>query len=219
MKLLSLLLAIPALVSARYLNSEVVSGTSTHYGGNLNGGACSFVTYSLPSGIYGTAFSGGNWNSGGNCGACLEVTGPGGKKIKAMIVDQCNECAKGHLDLFQNAFDAVGGSNGLVQTSFRWVTCDITTPIVLRNKEGTSQWWFSMQVLNSNVPVRSLEISTDGGKSWKGTTRKEYNFFEIQSGSGTQAVDVRITSTEGKTIIVKNVSVAAQLQTKAGSNF
>ncbi|KAF4973829.1 hypothetical protein FZEAL_9208 [Fusarium zealandicum] len=219
MKFLSTLLALPALVSAVFLNNEVVTGTSTHYGGNLNGGMCSFVNYKLPSGIYGTAFSGSNWNTAGNCGSCIEVTGPTGKKIKAMIVDQCPECAKGHLDLFQNAFDAVGGVNGLVNTSFRWTDCGITTPLILRNKEGTSQWWFSMSVVNSNIPVKSLEVSTDGGKSWKGTTRKPYNFFENQSGFGTQTVDVRVTSSTGKTITVKNVSIAPQTETKAGSNF
>ncbi|RSM04029.1 hypothetical protein CDV31_010219 [Fusarium ambrosium] len=219
MKFLSLLLAAPALVFARDLSTEVVKGTSTHYGGNLNGGTCSFVSYSLPSGIYGTAFSGSNWNLAANCGACIEVTGPNGKKIKTMIVDKCPECDKGHLDLFQNTFDAVGGSNGLVSTSYKWVTCDITTPLVLRNKEGTSQWWFSMQVRNSNVPVKSLEVSTDGGKSWKGTTRRDYNFFENPSGFGTQTVDVRVTGSTGATIIVKNVSVEPMKETKAGSNF
>ncbi|EEU36558.1 uncharacterized protein NECHADRAFT_42444 [Fusarium vanettenii 77-13-4] len=193
MKFLSLLLAAPALVFARDLSSEVVKGTSTHYGGNLNGGTCSFVSYSLPAGIYGTAFSGSNWNLAGNCGACIEVTGPNGKKIKTMIVDKCPECDKGHLDLFQNTFDAVGGSNGL--------------------------WWFSMQVRNSNVPVKSLEVSTDGGKSWKGTTRRDYNFFENPSGFGTQTVDVRVTGSTGATIIVKNVSVEPMKETKAGSNF
>lgn len=85
MKFLSLLLAAPALVFARDLSTEVVKGTSTHYGGNLNGGTCSFVSYSLPAGIYGTAFSGSNWNLAGNCGACIEVTGPNGKKIKTMV--------------------------------------------------------------------------------------------------------------------------------------
>lgn len=84
---------------------------------------------------------------------------------------------------------------------------------------GTSQWWFSMQVRNSNVPVKSLEVSTDGGKSWKGTTRRDYNFFENPSGFGTQTVDVRVTGSTGATIIVKNVSVQPMKETKAGSNF
>lgn len=85
MKFLSILLAAPALVAARYLSDEVSSGTSTHYGGNVGGGACGLVSYTIPSGIYGTAFSGSNWNSAGVCGNCIEVTGPSGKKIKAMV--------------------------------------------------------------------------------------------------------------------------------------
>jgi expansin (peptidoglycan-binding protein) len=56
----------------------------------------------------------------------------------SQIVDRCNECNKGHLDLFEDAFAAVGGTSGLVQTSWRSISCDITSPLVLRNKEGKS---------------------------------------------------------------------------------
>ncbi|CAF3540654.1 unnamed protein product [Fusarium graminearum] len=192
MKFLSSLLTVPALVAGRYLSDEVSSGTSTHYGGNVGGGACGLVAYTIPSGIYGTAFSGPNWDTAGVCGNCIEVTGPTGKKIKAMIVDRCNECNKGHLDLFEDAFTAVG---------------------------GTSPYWFSMQVRNSNLPIKSLEVSTDNGKSWIGTTRKEYNFFENPSGFRTDTVDVRVTSSTGSTIIVKGVSVKPQTEFKAASNF
>ncbi|KAF5677016.1 extracellular cellulase [Fusarium heterosporum] len=219
MKFLSILLAGPALVTGRYLSDEVTSGTSTHYGGNVSGGNCGFVDYSIPSGLYGTAFSGSNWNTAGVCGNCIEVTGPTGKKAKVMIVDKCPECDKGHLDLFENTFAAVGGTDGLVKTSWRAISCDITTPLVLRNKEGTSPYWFSMQVRNSNLPVKSLEVSTDGGKSWKATARKDYNFFENPSGFQTQTVDVRVTSSTGGTIIVKSVNMNPVTEFKAASNF
>lgn len=76
-----------------------------------------------------------------------------------------------------------------------------------------------MQVVNANEPVKSLEVSIDGGSTWKSTTRKDYNFFEESSGFGTQSVDVRVTSTTGKTITVKDVSIASESQTKASSNF
>jgi hypothetical protein len=85
MKFLSVLLAGPALVAGRYLSDEVTSGTSTHYGGNVSGGNCGFVNYSIPPGLYGTAFSGSNWNNAGVCGNCIEVTGPTGKKAKVMV--------------------------------------------------------------------------------------------------------------------------------------
>ena len=61
------------------------SGQATFYGGNISGGTCSFGTYSLPSGIFGTALSDSNWDHAGNCGACIEVTGPSGNSIKAMV--------------------------------------------------------------------------------------------------------------------------------------
>lgn len=81
--------ALPALLVAQPVGGDIspragTTGTSTFYGGNLHGGTCSFSTYTLPSGIYGTAFSGAAWNSAANCGACLEVTA-NGKKVKVMV--------------------------------------------------------------------------------------------------------------------------------------
>ncbi|KAF4947975.1 hypothetical protein FGADI_9970 [Fusarium gaditjirri] len=195
-----------------------VSGSSTFYGGNLAGGNCMFSTYTLPSGILGTAFSGQKWDNSANCGACIEVTGPSGT-IKAMIVDKCPECGPGHLDLFPDAFKAVGGTDGIVKTSYKFVECGITTPLVLHNKEGTSANWFSIQVVNANEPVKSVQVSTDGGSTWKSTERKDYNFFENSAGFGKTSVDVKVTSSTGKRVVVKNVGVTAGAQYKASSNF
>ncbi|KAL4727742.1 hypothetical protein ACLX1H_004430 [Fusarium chlamydosporum] len=195
-----------------------VSGSSTFYGGNLSGGNCMFTTYTLPAGIMGTAFSGQKWDDAANCGACIEVTGPSGT-IKAMIVDKCPECDAGHLDLFPDAFKAVGGTDGIVKTSYKFVECGITTPLVLHNKSGTSANWFSIQVVNANEPVKSVEVSVDGGKTWAKTERQDYNFFENPSGFGKESVDVKITSSTGKTVVVNNVGVATGAQYKAKSNF
>jgi hypothetical protein len=67
------------------LQSRALSGEATFYGGNLQGGTCSFSTYTLPSGVYGTALSDSNWDNAGNCGACISVTGPAGNSITAMV--------------------------------------------------------------------------------------------------------------------------------------
>ncbi|KAI5458610.1 RlpA-like double-psi beta-barrel-protein domain-containing protein-containing protein [Mariannaea sp. PMI_226] len=204
--------------SSTPLGTTTYSGTSTFYGGNLAGGNCGFTTYKLPASIFGTAYSGAVWNNAAMCGACVEVTGPSGT-IKAMIVDQCPECDQGHLDLFPDAFTAAGGTDGIVKTSYKFVECGISSPLVLHNKDGTSQYWFSMQVVNHNEPVQSLEVSTDGGKTWQKTVRQDYNFFENSSGFGVQTMDVRVTSTTGKTVTVSNVGVASNAQFTATSNF
>jgi expansin (peptidoglycan-binding protein) len=196
------------------------SGQATFYGGNISGGTCSFSTYSLPSGIFGTALSDSNWDDAGNCGACIEVTGPSGNSIKAMIVDECPGCGTNHLDLFPDAFSALANPTiGIINVTWDIVPCGITSPLSLRNKEGTSQYWFAMQVINANVPVAKLEVSTDGGATWQATTRQDYNFFENASGFGTDTVDVRVTSSTGEVITVNSVGVASGTEVTASGNF
>jgi len=74
-----------AVATGAALTSRSLSGEATFYGGNLAGGTCSFSTYTLPAGVYGTALSDSNWDDAGNCGACIAVTGPSGNTITAMV--------------------------------------------------------------------------------------------------------------------------------------
>ena len=136
------------------------------------------------------------------------------------IVDQCPECPSSKLDLFESAFTQLGSkSAGIIPISYSVVPCGITSPLVLKNKEGTSPYWFAMQVMNANVAVASLSVSTDGGNTWKATTRSKYNFFENSAGFGTSTVDVKVTATNGKSVVVKGVSVQANAVKTAGGNF
>ena len=73
------------LVSGAFLSTRSFSGDATYYGGNVAGGSCSFSTYKLPAGIFGTALSDSNWDGSANCGACVSVTGPSGESITAMV--------------------------------------------------------------------------------------------------------------------------------------
>ncbi|KAJ5958574.1 uncharacterized protein N7479_005724 [Penicillium vulpinum] len=206
--------------SASTGSSNGSPGKATFYGGNVGGGTCSFSGYTLPSHLFGTALSLQRWDDAANCGACVSVTGPNGNSIKAMVVDQCPECESNHLDLFQDAFAELSDiSAGIIQTTWSYVSCDLDGPLKLKNKEGTSAYWFSMQVVNANEPVTSLEVSTDGGNTWQGTTRQYYNFFENSAGFGTSTVDVRITGASGNTVVVNNVGVGSGSEVTAKSNL
>lgn len=92
-------------------------------------------------------------------------------------------------------------------------------PLELKNKDGTSQYWFSMQVVNANEPVTKLEVSTDGGSSWQATERTYYNYFEKKAGFGTEKVDVRVTGESGKTVVVKSVGCESKAVVTAASNL
>lgn len=196
-------------------------GEATFYGGNTAGGMCSFTGYTIPAGLFGTALTDSDWDGANACGQCVSVTGPDGKtKITAMVTDQCPGCGPHHVDLYPDAFAKLADpSKGIINVSWDFVPCGITTPIVLKNKSGTSKFWFSIQVMNANVGVSKLEVSTDGGASWKATKRQPYNFFEQPSGFGTDSVDIKITSIDGKEVVVKSVSVTPNALKTAGGNF
>ncbi|RHZ53011.1 uncharacterized protein CDV56_107512 [Aspergillus thermomutatus] len=201
----------------------VVSGQATSYDGGDVDGTCMFSTadYTLPAGIYGAALSVDNWDSAAWCGACLSVVGPSGNSVKIMIVNQCpGTCGLNNLDLLPNGFQQLADLKvGRIGVEWEIVKCDISSPLFLKTKTGSSKYWFSIQVVNSNVPIKSLEVSTDGGQTWQSTIRKDYNFFENPSGFGVDSVDVRITSVTGETIIVNNVNSASETRTDATSNF
>ncbi|KAL3419894.1 rare lipoprotein A [Phlyctema vagabunda] len=206
--------------AAAGVSKRALSGEATFYGGNVAGGACSFSTYTLPSGIYGTALSDSNWDTSGECGACVSVTGPSGNSIVAMIVDECPGCGTNHLDLFPDAFaELADPSAGIIDVTWSYVDCPISSALSVHNKEGVSPYWFSMQVVNANQAVKSLEVSTDGGSTWAATTRKDYNFFENPSGFGTATVDVKVTSDSGDVVTINDVTVSPGVSQTASSNF
>lgn len=197
-----------------------LNGEATFYGGNTQGGACSFSTYTIPSGLYGTALSSSNWDNSGNCGGCVAVT-YGGKTVKAMIVDECPGCGDNHLDLFPGAFDELAdASKGVIDVSWDYVPCDtISSPLEIHLKSGVSEYWFSAQVVNAKRRTASMEVSTDQGATWKSTTRKDYNFFEISSGVGASTAWIRVTSHVGTTVTVKDVSMTSDAVTTASANY
>lgn len=73
------------LASFTSVQAAALSGQATFYGGNVQGGMCSFSTYTLPSGIYGTALSDSNWAGSEACGGCISIKGPSGNSITAMV--------------------------------------------------------------------------------------------------------------------------------------
>lgn len=200
--------------------AAVKTGDATFYGGNTDGGMCSFTGYTIPSGIWGTALSDSNWAGAQACGQCISVTGPTGTKITAMVTDQCPGCGTNHLDLYENAFVKLAAKQaGTIKVSWDFVPCGITSPLVLRNKQGTSKYWFSVQVLNANVGVSKVDVSTDGGKTWKATQRQPYNYFQNASGFGQDSVDIRVTGINGKTQIVKGMGSTPDAKKSAGGNI
>ncbi|KAI9654410.1 MAG: hypothetical protein M1831_005376 [Alyxoria varia] len=199
------------------------SGKATVYGGNLQGGTCSFSTMKeLPAGLFGVAMTDSIWNNGYNCGGCVEVKS-GGKKIKAMVVDKCPGCGPGHLDLFPDAYAKFSGNPGIIDVDWQFVDCkaEITEPLQIRLKEGVSSHWFSAQVVGATRRTKKMEYRKPGGQWINIAKREDHNMFTEASGVGAKVIDIRVTSHVGTQVVVNGIAVEgdSKVENPAKANY
>ena len=86
-------------------------------------------------------------------------------------------------------------------------------------KSGSSQSWFSAQVVNANDRTKTLEVSSDGGKTFKPAQRQSYNYFQLSSGTGSATATIRVTSVGGKQVVIPNVQLTSDSKTQAPGNY
>lgn len=174
-------------------------------------------------GQYFAAMNTADYDTAGMCGACVEVSRDDGRKVQAMVVDQCPiatnpKCVRGHIDLSKNAFLQIGderegylgttngGAAGKI--SWRYIPCPTTGPVTFRLKDPTNQYWNEIAVEGHAHPIEKVEVEIDG--TWQAATRQSYNYFLVGDGDmGPAPYHVRATDINGST-------VEAMLDLKAG---
>lgn len=180
--------------------SPLQDGIATFYAAT-GAGNCSFDA--SPGDLNVAAMNAPQWDNSAVCGMCVRVEGPRGQ-VTVRIVDQCPECATGHLDLSREAFAAIADPvDGRVSVRWQPVSCEVQGAVVYRFKEGSSQWWTGLQVRNTRVPVRSLEVQQ--GTAWVNVPRQDYNFFVQSSGLGVGPYTLRITGSDGQQLVESGV--------------
>lgn len=215
-----------------------ISGKATYYGGNPNGNACGYNDLPQVSFPYGlsVAIGGDEFDDGYGCGACFEVTceGPHGhnpgcfcadgeqKKVIVQATDQCPECDSTHLDLNTAAFasivgEGVAGTCGVINTSFRRVSCDFNSNIKIRSKSGTSGFWYGLHVDDvagygaiQSVNLREASRRQNGQKAFDIECRKSDNasYWLCDRPNGRQIfpdLDVEIIDSAGRVLRTNSV--------------
>jgi expansin (peptidoglycan-binding protein) len=176
--------------------SNFRSSIITYYDAT-GGGNCSFPPSPLDLKV--VALTQANlYESGKNCGACIEVEGPLGRVV-VRVTDSCPECGPDHLDLSLSAFALVANPiDGIVPTRWRYVACNVVGPVQYHVKEGSSQYWTAVQVRNHRLPIAKLEWLKNG--AWVSLPREHYNYFVEAGGMGTGPIRIRITATDGQVL-------------------
>lgn len=178
---------------------ETQTGKATFYEAT-GAGACS---YDASSDLMVAAMNAVQYANSEVCGMCVEVTGPKGTVV-VRIVDLCPECGRGHLDLSRQAFAAIGElSAGEIPITWTPVACTVSGPLALRFKEGSSAFWIAVQVRNSRLPIRSLELQ-QGSNGFVALERQPYN-YATRDNPGPGPFDFRITAVDGQQLIERGV--------------
>jgi len=175
---------------------EYQDGLITFYDAT-GAGNCSYEP--SPDNLDVAAMNIGQYLNSAVCGSCVEIEGPKGN-LRVRIVDSCPDCPdKGHLDLSRSAFAKIADPvDGRVRVRWRTVTCDVKGPLRYHIKDGSSQWWTAVQVLDHRLPVTKLEYRKNG--AWVNVKRESYNYFVEPQGMGEGALQVRVTAQDGQTL-------------------
>jgi len=216
---LATLLSVASIAQAIYPIGALEVGVATWYNANGYSGTCSLDT--MPVKYIGTAMSSSQWFGANICGACLNVYGPNNKTTKVMVSNMCPNCGTNHLDLDPIAFTKLAPKKTGRLNNIKWkiVPCNYNRPVQYHFKIGSSRWWFALQVLYHNVPVVSMEISTNGGKKWTKVERLDYNYFVNNSGFGPGPYTVRITGENGQKLVDRGIKPGNNTVFNGKKNF
>ena len=179
-------------------------GNATFYGGGYEGGCAMLDPVSTDYWI--TAMNLPDYNCAELAGAFLEVTGELGT-IQVLVTDLLPEGEKGDLDLYTDAFPLIAPvEKGRVPVSWKIIPLDTAedAPMCYKYKDGSSPFWCGVQVRNHRYPIETLEYLNEDGE-FVALPRRNYNYFEAQSGLGEGPFTFRITDIYGQTVIDEGI--------------
>lgn len=165
----------------------VHQGEGTYYTFADGSGNCMFPA--TPDDLDIGAMNHADYAGSAACGMCAHVVGAKGQ-ITIRIVDQCPECPSGNIDFSPSAFAKLDDvAKGRIPSTWTYVACDVTGPIVYHFKDGSNPWWTAVQVRNHRYGIAKLEYMNDKG-AWVDVPRVDYNYFLEDSGMGPRSIHV-----------------------------
>jgi hypothetical protein len=133
------------------------------------------------------------------CGACAEVTGPGGTSV-VLVEDVSDYLGGDDLDLTSDAYAEVGGTSGApVSVAWRFVPCAPPANVVY-DLQGSNPFFVAVQLTQHRNPVTGVQLQRSDG-SWVTAVRASYNAFTYSGGGALPApLRIRATDSFGATI-------------------
>ena len=182
-----------------------VSGIATHY--VLEGlPNCSYPT--PPSNGLFVALSPSEYDSAAACGGYITVTGPNRTSVTVQVIDQCPECATGHIDLSEPAFAKLAPLvKGIIGVSYHPIANPpLPAQVAFLVKNGSSRYWLALIVMNTGNAIASVQLETAPGR-WLKLAHANWNAWIAQRGAGPGPYTVRVTDKLGHRVTIHDVAL------------
>lgn len=191
------------------------SGVATFYDAD-GGGACLFDHPSADLMV--AAMNTKDYETSKACGARVLVKAANGATITVRIVDECpGDCQVGQLDLSQEAFARLADPTvGRIPITWSLVSPDTAGSLAIRYKDGSSQYWCGIQVIDHRNPIARLEVSANG--AYRALERTSYNYFLSPDGSGCGS-SIRVTDIYGESLTIPALPVQPGATQKTSVQF
>jgi expansin (peptidoglycan-binding protein) len=145
------------------------------------------------------------------CGACAEIVGRSGQRVRVQIVDQCAGCEHGAIDLAAGRYSPFSmleasdppncpANRGRQPVTWHVVPCETQGGIVIHYPPGFNHCTPAVQVRNHRLPIVKLEDRING--EWATVERQPHNWYYVRSPGDCRPFEItlRITAIDGSTI-------------------
>jgi len=156
------------------------------------------------------AIDGAEYGSADACGACAEIVGRSGTRVRILIMNECPECPLHGLDIMAgvgspydllNLPDTPACSDGAIPAEWKIVPCETEGGVVMYYVDGYNGFGPGVQIRNHRLPLIQLEEYLDGG--WYTVDRQPYNVYKTRLRGNEdylKPITLRITAIDGSTI-------------------
>lgn len=200
-------MAVPAAVPQP---GESHSGHTTFFDLAASGG--SGCSYDGPpaDGLY-VALGFDEFADGAACGTYLNVTGPNGNTVRVLVVDSCQPCAVGHIDMSEKAFSRLADPEaGDVAVTYRAVA-NPSVPGPLKFKmNDVNEYYLAILPINHGNQLTKVEVNGDSG--WQSLSRQGDGYWVATNGAGGGPFQVRLTDIQGHVTTVSGVDLQSGTQ-------
>ncbi|MBS2966955.1 hypothetical protein KGA66_28235 [Actinocrinis puniceicyclus] len=207
--------AAAAPAAGRIRPGATYQGVATEYSAGDGDGACLFGP---AADMMIGAMNYTDYESARACGAYVLVHAANGASITVLITNECPlPCAPGQIDLSRQAFAKLADPTlGRVPITWKLLSPDLSSPLSLRYKTGSSRYWCGIQVIGHRNPVAALEVRVGGG--WRELPRTDYNYFLSAGGAGCGG-PIRITDIYGQQLTINGIAILPNVAQRTAVQF